>query len=343
MANQNHQSKNQKQNENNKGDLIMNKITENEGNAIFSEVRGSSEQRTKPHLGCGEGVVAGDNEEIRKNSTPEVVFFGNGLLSNSTLEILKEHFEIIFHAKTAGDLEKVAEIKASHPDAIGILASFGIIVKPEIFNLFEPVGILNIHPSLLPAYRGASPIETAILNGDKDFSYSIMKLVKKMDAGPIYHQETFKNLTIDKATIYRTLATAGATWISEHLDQILAGKIQPAPQDDSKATFTTKFDKSMSFLEPEKYTANELFRQIVAYQNFPKPKYNFFGKTCILLKAHTLRVTDILCEAAGITKTASPLMIKCKDRNFVVIDELQPEGKRPMDARSFVNGYGKKR
>ncbi len=280
--------------------------------------------------------------DVNKNK-PKIIYFGNGPLADFALKILEEHFDIIFHARTANDLAEVSDIKKDFPEAIGILASFGIIVKPEIFELFEPVGILNIHPSLLPKYRGASPIESAILNGDKNFSYSIMKLVKKMDAGPIYYQATLEHLPIDKTAIYQALAEAGATWISENISSVLEGKIKPTVQDDSEATFTTKFDKSMSLLQPENYTAKELFRQIVAYQNYPKPKYQFFGKTCIILKAHTLRVTDILCEAADISEDSSPLMIKCKDRNFVVVDELQPEGKKPMDARSFVNGYGKKR
>lgn len=272
----------------------------------------------------------------------KIIFFGNGLLSDYTLEYLQscQNIEIIFHAKTAADLTKVAELKATFPDAIGILASFGIIIRPSLLNLFEPLGILNLHPSLLPKYRGASPIESAILAGDTDFSYSIMKLVKAMDAGPIYHQETFSHLDIDKNLIYKTLAEHGAKWLATHLDQL--PNLTPTAQDNQKATFCGKFDKSMSFLHPDKHSAETIFRQIVAYQNYPKPKYEFFGKTCIITKAHVLRVTDILCEAAGLDEpNSSPLMLKCADRNFVVIDELQPEGKRPMDALSFMNGYAK--
>lgn len=273
----------------------------------------------------------------------KIIFLGNGPLADWCKAVIAERFEIIFHARSKADLETVIQLKQDHPEVIAILASFGVIVPTKVLQLFEPIGILNLHPSLLPQYRGASPIESAILAGATKFSYSIMKLVKAMDAGPVYHQATLDNLEINKASIYQHLATAGARWLSENLPQIISGKITPTPQDDTQATFTTKLDKSMSDLHPEKYTANELWRQIVAFQGFPKPKYRFFDKTCIILQAHTLRVTDILCEAAGIEPHASPLMLKCKDRNFVVIDRLQPEGKKPMDAKSFVNGYGKKR
>lgn len=269
---------------------------------------------------------------------PKIIFFGNGPLADYALATLKEHSDIIFHARTRTDLEQAAILKRQNPDAHGVLASFGVLIKPDFLELFEPEGILNLHPSKLPAYRGASPIESAILAGGTDFSYSIMKLVKAMDAGPVYHQATIEDLPLDKDTIYRALAVAGSKWIIENLDHLP----NPTPQDDQAATFTTKFDKSMSFLHPENAPAETILRQIIAYQDFPKPKYEFFGKTCIILKAHVLRITDILCEAAGMNHTTdSPLMLKCSDRNFIVIDKLQPEGKKPMDARSFVNGYGK--
>ncbi len=278
------------------------------------------------------------NTVAHHENQPKIIFFGNGPLADYTLKTLEPHFAILFHARTKADLTTAAELKQQHPEAHGVLASFGILIKPDFLELFEPEGILNLHPSLLPKYRGASPIESAILAGDKDFSYSIMKLVKAMDAGPIYHQATLPNLPLDKNTIYEQLAAAGANWLIENLAHLPT----PVPQDDSKATFTTKLDKSQSSLRPDQYTASQLFRQIVAFQGFPKPKYEFYGKTCIILQAHVLRVTDILCEAAGLDGSASsPLMLKCADRNFVVIDQLQPEGKKPMDARSFMNGYAK--
>lgn len=254
----------------------------------------------------------------------KVIFFGNGPLADYALETLKDHAEIIFHAKTKEDLETVKELKAKNPEAHGILASFGIIIKSDVLDLFEPEGILNIHPSLLPAYRGASPIESAILNGDTDFSVSIMKLVKAMDAGPIYYQATIKSLPLIKDEIYKALATAGAKWLVEHLDNLP----EPKPQDDSKATFTIKFDKSLSQLKPEEYTADELYRQVIAFLGYPKSKYDFYGKECIILEAE-------------VSTTETPLSIKCKDGKFLSIQKIQPAGKKPMDAKSFLNGYAK--
>ena len=224
---------------------------------------------------------------------PKVIFFGNGPLADATLAVLRKHTNIIFHARTKDDLTEVARLKHENPDAFGILASFGVLIKSDLLQLFEPEGILNLHPSLLPQYRGASPIESAILAGDTDFSYSIMKLAQAMDAGPIYHQETFTNLPLDKTSIYQTLAENGATWLVNHLSEVR--QLQPTSQDDTKATYTAKLDKSLSDLHPADYSAAEILRQIIAYQNFPKPKYEFFGKKCIILKAHLVDATAIVC------------------------------------------------
>ena len=112
----------------------------------------------------------------------QVIFFGNGPLADAALATLSAApgIEIIFHARTPADLTTVTNLKRQHPAAFGILASFGVLIKPDLLQLFEPTGILNLHPSLLPAYRGASPIESAILAGDTDFSYSIMKLARRL-------------------------------------------------------------------------------------------------------------------------------------------------------------------
>ena len=256
----------------------------------------------------------------------KVVFFGNGPLADYALEVIKRGCEVIFHARSREDLEEVCRIKNEVSEAHGILASFGVMIPEKILELFEPEGILNIHPSLLPLYRGASPIESAILNGDTEFSVSVMKLVKAMDAGPIYYQTTLSDLPLCKDDIYKALAETGADWICQNLMNLS----EPVLQDDSKTTYCGKLDKSMSLLTPETDTAEVTFRKIVAYQGYPKPKYAFYGINCIILEAHILKPGE-----------TALLSIPCADGGVVVIDRLQPEGKKPMDAKSFINGYKK--
>lgn len=256
----------------------------------------------------------------------KVIFFGNGSLSDYALAIIEQKCQVVFHARRKEDLEEVCRLKKEVPEAHGVLVSFGVLIKSDVLELFEPEGILNVHPSLLPLYRGASPIESAILAGDTDFSVSVMKLSKEMDAGPIYYQTTLSDLPICKDEIYKALAETGAEWIVENL----ANLPKPVLQDDLKATFCGKMDKTMSLLIPQTDTAEQTLRKIVAYQGYPKPKYAFFGINCIILKAHMLKTGE---EAV--------LTLPCADGQILAIDRLQPEGRKAMDAKSFINGYKK--
>lgn len=256
----------------------------------------------------------------------KVIFFGNGPLAEYALAVIGRECQVIFHARTKEDLEEVKRLKREVPEAHGILASFGVLIKSDVLELFEPEGILNVHPSLLPLYRGASPIESAILNGNSDFSVSVMKLVKKMDAGPVYYQTTLSGLQLDKMAIYKALAETGAEWIVSNLKDLP----EPKPQDDKKATFCGKLEKNMGFLTPETDSAEVTFRKIVAFQGFPKPKYTFFGLSCIILEAHILKPGE-----------TALLTIPCADGALVAVDRLQPEGRKAMDTKSFLNGYAK--
>ncbi len=254
----------------------------------------------------------------------KVIFFGNGPLAEYALGVIRDRCEVIFRARTCEDLEKVKRLKAENPEVHGVLASFGVLIPIEVLEIFEPEGILNIHPSLLPLYRGASPIESAILAEDSDFSVSVMKLVKKMDAGPIYYQTTLSDLPLNKTEIYKALAETGAKWICENLTDLPT----PVEQDDSKATFCGKLEKNMGLLTPKTETAEQIFRKIVAFQGFPKPKYAFFGINCIILEAHMLRSGE-----------KAILELPCSDGQILSIDRLQPEGRKAMDAKAFLNGY----
>lgn len=256
----------------------------------------------------------------------KIIFFGNGMLADYALAVLKRECQVIFHARTKEDIEEAVRLKQENPDAIGVLASFGVMIGEPVLEAFEPEGILNIHPSMLPSYRGASPIESAILDGANDFGVSVMKLARAMDAGPIYHQVNISGIELDKTAIYKALATAGAEWIVQNMDNLPG----PVPQDDSQATFCGKLDKSMGVLSPDTDIAELVWRKIVAFQGFPKPKYAFYGISCIILEAHVAEVGE-----------TALLSIPCADGQSVVVTRLQPEGRKAMDAKSFLNGYAK--
>ncbi len=264
---------------------------------------------------------------------PRAIFFGNGPLADAVKgTLLNNGVEIIFHARQKADLETVKQLKTEHPEVHGILASFGILIKSDLLELFEPEGILNIHPSLLPDLRGSSPIESAILRGDTKFGISVMKLVKAMDAGPIYYQTTLDfNEDTPKFEIYEKLAQVGAKWLCVHLSEDAHASKMPAGalQNDSKATFCGKLATTLSELKPASKSARELHNEVRAYAKFPKSRFTFFGKDCIIHQTHIANSAE------------NALSLKCRDGNYLCIDELQPAGKKRMDAKSFLNGYAK--
>lgn len=269
---------------------------------------------------------------MTKVTKPQIIFLGNGPLADAALATLQESCEIIFHARKIADLAQVVQLKKDHPSTLAVLASFGVIIRPDVLEVFEPVGILNIHPSLLPKYRGPSPIETAILNGNTEFGVSVMKLAEKMDAGPLYYQETYKfDQDTAKSTIYEQLATAGARWIAENAAKFTSNSDQlpsTTPQNSAEATFTPKLATTLSELKPAEKPVKRLLNEIRAYQGWPKSKFTYNGIECTILQAHSAQ-----------TDENSPLALLCKDGGYLIPDRLQPASKRPMDVKSFVNGY----
>lgn len=219
-------------------------------------------------------------------------------------------------------------IEQYQPD-LGVLSAFGKLVPDEAINAI-PCGIINIHPSLLPKYRGTTPIESPLLNGDSETGVSVMRLVKEMDAGPILAQATVKiTPETTKQSLYDELSVLGAKLISDVLDGVLAKNASETLQDDSEATFTAKLDKSMSELKFAEKGAQQLVNEVRAFAGFPKSKTTLLGIPCTITAAH---VAD---------NPATEIDQKCADGKYFIIDRLLPENSKEMDAKSFLNGHKK--
>jgi len=247
--------------------------------------------------------------------------------NNRPLEVAKlaeEHsIPVLYPVKMK---EVKDQLTAYNADA-GVLVAFGKIIPQSIIDIF-PHGIINIHPSLLPKYRGPTPIEAAILNGDTETGVSIMQLTAGMDEGPIFAQaRTQLTDTETKFSLYEALALRSAHLLIDILPQILSDKLHPTPQNNSQASYCPLFTKESSWLQPEKTTAKEAERHVRACLVFPKTKLVVNGHTIIITKAHIA------------TARATALDVHCKDGKFLIIDTLIAPSGRPMDAHSFVNGY----
>ena len=218
------------------------------------------------------------------------------------------------------------ELTELHAD-IAILAAYGKIIPQAVIDLF-PLGIINIHPSLLPKYRGSTPIETPIANGDTETGVSIMQLVAQMDAGPVYAQvRTPLDGTETKLSLYERLSDIGSELFFENLPKIIDGSLVATPQDESAATYCQLFTKDDAILNPEKLTAEQAERRVRAFLAYPKTKATIAGHSVVITKAHI--------SSDGST----PLDIQCSDGKFLSVDELIGPSGRLMPAKAFLNGY----
>ncbi len=212
---------------------------------------------------------------------------------------------------------------------IGVLVSYGKIIPQSIIDLFSP-GIVNVHPSLLPKYRGPSPIETTILNGDEETGVSIMQLSAAMDAGPVYDQTTVSLSGRESSPeLEEILGGIGAKRLSEILPTIISGDLQPKPQDDSKATYCRLLKKSDAQLDPAKFTAAEAERRIRAHLAFPKTKLTVLGQPIIVQKAQVVE------------HPTSEIDVACKGGSYLRIEKLIGPSGREMTAGDFLRGYKK--
>ena len=234
---------------------------------------------------------------------------------------------IPIHYVTKG--RELLPIIEQYQPQLGILAAFGKLVPQSAIDAI-PAGIINIHPSLLPKYRGTTPIETPLLNGDTKTGVSVMRLVKEMDAGPLLAQSEVE-ITPDttKQSLYEELSQAGTKLLLQVLPGALAKNAPETAQDEAQASFTAKLDKSMSELKFAEKGASELVREVVAFAGFPKSKTTLLDIPCTIIAAH---VADA---------PATPLDQKCADGKYFVIDRLLPENSKEMDAKSFLNGHQK--
>ena len=252
-------------------------------------------------------------------------------------KIATTHNVPIFYTK---DTAEIMDIIAQTQPEIGVLSAYSKLIPDKIIDAI-PHGIINIHPSKLPQYRGTTPIESALLNGDAEASVSVMRLVKAMDAGPVYGQASvpihwnYEGKTeqdqqqTTKQMLYEALAEQGAKLILETLPAILDQNAPGEPQNDAEATFTAKLDKSLTELQPSAKTAQELVREVVAFAGFPKSKLTLHGKSCTITAAHVAKTEQTELDQL------------CADGNYLIIDQLIPENSKPMDAKSFLNGFNK--
>lgn len=234
--------------------------------------------------------------------------------------------------------KELKEVFSQNKADICILVAYGMIIPDEIINQPE-FGFLNLHPSLLPKYRGSSPIQTALLNGDKETGISIIKLTDQVDAGPVFAQKELAVEDNDNAEIlHDKLANLGAELLVKILPKYLAGEAELAPQDESRVTYTEMIDREDGAINWSK-TALEIKRQFQAFYPWPGIFSHLDGKR---LKIANLGVLEgdfghISTPGQVFLAENKQLIVKC-GQGAISLISVQVEGKKEMTAEEFLRG-----
>jgi len=227
---------------------------------------------------------------------------------------------------------EISEQLSSYKADAAILVAYGKIIPDSIIDIF-PRGIINIHPSLLPKYRGSTPIETAILDGVSETGVSIMKLVRRMDAGLVFAQARI-NLSGNesKQELADKLSSLGAETLIKTLPSILDGSANAKSQDEKRATYSKILKKEDGILDWAK-PARQLEREVRAYAGWPRSVTRVFGYKIIVTKAHETNAP------AGKEKDEM-LIVRANPGWLQIVELIAPSG-RTVSGADFVRGYRK--
>ena len=249
---------------------------------------------------------------------------GHKLTEPLVKTIAREHDIPVWQPTKLAD---VAEQITSLQPVAGVLVSYGKIIPQSIIDLFTP-GIINVHPSLLPRYRGPSPIEAAIIHHDNQTGVTIMQLSAAMDAGPIYAQHIIPlDHTETKPALYATLSHIGNQLLIDTLPDILSDALTPTPQNDADATYCSLLSKQDGLLDPADLTAVQAEARVRAFLGFPRTRLPLGDQTLIITRAH-------------VSKTAeTPLSVQFSDGNYLAPDELIAPSGKTMTAEAFLRGH----
>jgi len=229
---------------------------------------------------------------------------------------------------------KTFDFKTLQTFNLGVCAQYGLIIPQSILDA-PKFGIINVHTSLLPKYRGASPIQSALVNGETETGVTIMKMDVGMDTGPILSQ---KACSIDENETYTDLSNKLAKIANFELPEAIlayvSGKIVPQAQDNTLATYTKILTREDGKIDWSK-SAEEIYNQYRGLTPWPGVWTIYNNKRVKLLK---IKPDNKILEIGNWKLEIDKIFIGCGQGTIEVV-ELQVEGSKPTDAKSFINGH----
>jgi len=247
--------------------------------------------------------------------------------------------------KLKSNQELIDRLKELKPDLF-IVAAYGQKITKEILAIPKYVS-LNVHPSLLPKYRGSSPVQAAIYNGDEETGVTIMLVDEEMDHGPVISDLRFQikdgstplttGLRLTTGELKHELAKVGVKLLLETLPKWLAGEIKPQEQEHNKATITKILTREDGRIDWSR-SAEEIDQQIRAYTPWPGCYTEIAGKRLKIIKARIIESKEKV-KAGQILKTAVGEMAVSFGKDNLILDTVQLAGKKEVNGKDFLNGH----
>lgn len=233
--------------------------------------------------------------------------------------------------KDPAEVQAFADLKAD----LAIVVAYGLLLPEAVFAA-PRLGSINVHGSLLPRWRGAAPIQRALLSGDAQTGVTIMQIAAGLDTGDMLCSSVIDIAPEDTAgTLFDKLAALGARTLVDRLPEILAGRITPVKQDEAQAVYAKKLSKAESPLDPAR-SAADLSLQVRGLNPWPAATLAVGGMNCKIFKASALP------ESIGAPGTLSAdkrgILLSCAD-GTLLIESLQAPGKKPCDAAAFARAH----
>jgi methionyl-tRNA formyltransferase len=233
------------------------------------------------------------------------------------------------------DASFLDELRAWRPD-VGVVAAYGKILTDEVLSL-PPRGLINVHGSLLPLFRGAAPVHRAVIAGERETGVTIMRVVKALDAGPMLAKAP-RPIDPDETSedVERDLARLGAGLLMVALDDIAAGRQIEEPQDEIRATYAHKVTKDDGAIDWEQ-PAERIHNLIRGLHPWPHAFSFLHGRRFILLRSRWSSGPRAL-PPGTVAEAAGERLTVATGSGLLHVVEIQPEGRRPMTARDFLAG-----
>jgi methionyl-tRNA formyltransferase len=238
----------------------------------------------------------------------------------------------VLQVESVNDPEAIAAIEAAAPDAVGV-CEFGQLVREPLLSRYL---MLNVHPSLLPRWRGAAPIERALMAGDTVTGVTIFKLEEGLDSGPIAVSRAEPILPDDhRGTLIERLSALGATLLIEALDQAEAGALELHPQPDEGVTYAEKIDPAERRLDPSR-PAVELERTVRALTPGIGAYLELEDGERIVVEA--ARAVAETLEPGAVRAADGRLLVGCSEGALEIL-RVRPAGKRSMSVAEYLRGH----